>query len=308
MTMFHMPEMRASRMEINTAICLDIDRDAPFPISGISHGVCLPYHELSSVNWKDPRHFTIKGTVIGLKRLISIFENNKLPFNCFIEASIIKKLFKEYPQFIDINKNFECDLGLHGLHHEDISGEQTGISFSRKDEEKILTQAVNEFVNLFGFTPIGYRAPYLKISRNTHHILSEKKFLYDSSEIVTSDFIPQIKFNKITKIPILRYGKSSKPFISYFWTLFEEIRPLDQIISIYTEIINNTRNLKARIKSYAPYILTLNLHPWHIAYSIRKRQYINDRKINFNINSLTRIFEVLNNIDGVSFVKISDIA
>ncbi|MFX0085539.1 MAG: hypothetical protein ACFFAU_07690 [Candidatus Hodarchaeota archaeon] len=294
-------------MEINAAICLDIDRDAPFPISGISHGVCLPYHELSPENWKDPRNFTIKGTVIGLKRLISIFENIKLPFNCFIEGSIIEKLFKEYPEFIDIKENFKCDLGLHGLYHEDISGEQTGISFSRKDEEKILTQAVNTFENLFEFTPIGYRAPYLKISQNTHDILSEKKILYDSSEIVTTDLIPQIKFNKIAKIPIPRYKINSKPFISYFWTLFEGIRSLNNLLSIYTEIIENSKNLVKNTNSNEPYILTLNLHPWHIAYSVREKRYTSARRIDSNINSIMKILKALNNIDKVSFVQISDI-
>jgi peptidoglycan/xylan/chitin deacetylase (PgdA/CDA1 family) len=294
-------------MVINIAICLDIDRDAPFPIFGVSHGVCLPYHDLSPVNWKDPEKFTIKGTILGLKRLVSIFDNIRFPFNCFIEASIIEKLFEKYPEFIHINENNKCDLGLHGLHHEDISGEQTGISFSRTQEENLLTQAIDTFVDFFGFNPIGYRAPYLKISANTYDILSEKKFLYDSSEIVTANSVPQIKFNKITEVPILRYKTNSKPFISYLWTLFEGIRSLDKLESIYTEIIENTKNLIRKVNPDEPYILTLNLHPWHLAYSVRERQYITDKRINSNINSLMKISEMLNDIDGVFFVKISDI-
>ena len=60
------------RMEVYIAICLDIDRDAPFPIHGVSHGVCLPYHNLSSKIWKNPTKFTIEATVLGLKKLFKL--------------------------------------------------------------------------------------------------------------------------------------------------------------------------------------------------------------------------------------------
>lgn len=292
-------------MEVYIAICLDIDRDAPFPIHGVSHGVCLPYHNLSSKIWKNPTNFTLEATVIGIKKLFKIFEELKYPFSSFIEASIIETLIKEVPGFDKINNNMNCDLGLHGLYHEDLSGEQTGIKFSRKEEESILNQACNIFENSFGIPPIGYRAPYLKISDNTLDLLSEKKFQFDSSQVITSNIIPQVDSGLISKIPVLRYETQHKPFISYFWTLFEKIRPEEEIISLYTEIIEKTK--KTIKNSDSPYVLTLNLHPWHIAYSVNEKRYLDNADIEYNIESLIRILKSISKINNISFVKISEI-
>jgi len=295
------------RMEIYIAICLDIDRDAPFPIHGVSHGVCLPYHNLSSKIWKNPKNFTIEATVLGLKKLFKIFEEFNYPFNCFIEASIIEKLIKEIPNFNKINNKTNCDLGLHGLYHEDLSGEQTGIKFSREEEESILNQAYDIFESSFGIPPIGYRAPYLKISDNTFDLLSEKKFLYDSSQVITSNTTPQLENGLISQIPVLRYETQQKPFISYFWTLFERIRPVEQIVTLYREIIDKTKEKMKNSKSDSPYVLTLNLHPWHLAYSVNDKRYIDDTDIKYNTESLSKILRSISEIDNVSFVKISEI-
>lgn len=294
-------------MDLNVAICLDIDRDAPFAVSGIPHGVCLPYHDLSPKIWKDPEKFVLKGTLIGLKQLLTIFNEYKLPFNFFIEASIIERLFEQYPLFKKVTKDFKCDFGLHGLYHEDISGEQTGISFSKTQEEGILSQAIAIFKNSFGLSPKGYRAPYLKFSPNTHDILSDKGFLYDSSVIQTAKIIPQVQYNEVVQVPILRYETNSTPFISYFWSLFEETRSLNQIISLYSEIIKNTKEYRKKVNSEKPFILTLNLHPWHLVYSVRRKEYLGKQRMESNVESLIKIVEVLMKEKGVNFIQISKI-
>lgn len=294
-------------MEIYIAICLDIDRDAPYPVNGISHGVCLPYHNLSPEVWKDPKNFTIEATILGLKNLLTIFEEENYPFNCFIEASIIEKLSHKINNLKTINRNMNCDLGLHGLYHEDLSGEQTGIYFTRKQEEFVLNEACNIFKNSFGIPPIGFRTPYLKFSENTFELLEKKKFLYDSSKIVTSKTIPQVEKEPMSYIPILRYETRQKPFISYFWTLFEKIRPLEEIIKLYTKIINSTKQRIKNEKTDSPYILTLNLHPWHLAYFVKDKKYVDEKGIIENINNLKKILDSFNKNENVSFVQISEI-
>jgi peptidoglycan/xylan/chitin deacetylase (PgdA/CDA1 family) len=289
---------------------MDIDRDAAFPKKGVTHGVSLSSHYRSSNNWKDPLNFALKGTIKGITNLLAIFEEKNLPLTLFFEAGVIEKIIEKIPSFFSILRGIGSDFGLHGLYHEDLTGMESGVPISRNQEKLILEEAIRIFKKCFKQEPVGYRAPYLKLSENTIELLTKNRFLYDSSVIETVNHLPFIyenKDHKIVEAPILRYKTDPNPFILYLWTLFEFIRPVDQIITIIQDIINNTKKLESNKDPNKPSILTINLHPWHLTYYIKEKRYFTEQEVRGNINNFLKILKMLMQTEGVKFVSISEV-
>ncbi|MFX0152451.1 MAG: polysaccharide deacetylase family protein [Candidatus Hodarchaeota archaeon] len=297
-------------MTINVAICMDIDRDAAFPKKGVTHGVSLTSHYRSSNEWKDPKKFSLKGTIKGIYNLLTIFEEINLPLTLFIEAGVIEKTIEEIPNFFSTFRGTGSDFGLHGLYHEDLTGIESGVLISRHQENLILEKALRIFRRSFNQEPVGFRAPYLKLSENTLELLAKNRFLYDSSVIKTANHVPHIyenKNHKIVEVPILRYETDSKPFILYLWTLFEFIRPVNQIIKMIQNIINNTKKFESYNETKEPSILTINFHPWHLSYYIKEKRYFTEQEVRGNIKNFLKILETLIQTEGVKFVSISEV-
>ncbi|MFW9854353.1 MAG: hypothetical protein ACFFFG_04805 [Candidatus Thorarchaeota archaeon] len=292
------------------AICLDIDRDAPFPIKGVSHGVSLPFHNRTSNIWANPANYLLKGTIQGLKELVELFQDNSWPANLFFEASIINELAIAVPQLSDFIRRYPNDLGIHGLYHEDLSGEETGVFFSKNQEAKLISAAIKLVFNLFKRRPIGFRAPYLHLSPHTHDILINQGFLYDSSQIKTTDSVPQIyrlqgSHGTLFEVPIVRYLTKDSPFVSYFWSLFERSRSSDEITEIIKTIIRRSISVKNNTK--LPRVLTLNLHPWHLAFSVKNKAYFTEEEFKTNRKDLFLILKSLEEWGKTEFTTLSEI-
>ncbi|MFX0183965.1 MAG: polysaccharide deacetylase family protein [Candidatus Hodarchaeota archaeon] len=297
-------------MTINVAICMDIDRDAAFPKKGVTHGVSLSSHYRSINEWKDPLKFSLKGTIKGITNLLTIFEEKNLPLTLFIEAGVVEKTIEEIPNFFYTLRGIGSDFGLHGLYHEDLTSKESGVPISRNQERLILEEALCIFKRYFKQEPVGFRAPYLKLSENTIELLAKNRFLYDSSVIETANHVPYIyenKNHKIVEVPILRYKTDSNPFILYLWTLFEFIRPVNQIIKIIQKIIDNTKNLESYNDLNKPSILTINFHPWHLSYYIKEKRYFTEQEVRGNVKNFLKILEALIQTEGVNFVSISEV-
>ncbi|MFX0174176.1 MAG: polysaccharide deacetylase family protein [Candidatus Hodarchaeota archaeon] len=297
-------------MTINIAICLDIDRDAPFPKKGVAHGASLCSYNRNSNEWKNPQNFSLKGTIKGIKNLLMIFEEKNLPLTLFIEAGVIEKIIEEIPNFFSALRGIGSDFGLHGLYHEDLTGKESGVLISKYQESLILEEALRIFRRYFKQEPVGFRAPYLNLSENTLELLAKNRFLYDSSVIKTANHVPYIyedKNHKIVEVPILRYETDSNPFILYLWTLFEFIRPVDQIITMIQNIIDNTKKLESYDEINNPSTLTINFHPWHLSYYIKEKRYFTEQEVRGNIKNFLKILETLMQTEGVKFVSISEV-
>ncbi|MFW9777983.1 MAG: polysaccharide deacetylase family protein [Candidatus Heimdallarchaeota archaeon] len=270
----------------------------------------LPFHSSTSNIWANPAKHLLKGTIQALKELIELFQDNSWPANLFFEASIINELAVAVPQLSDFIRRWPNDLGIHGLHHEDLSGEETGVFFSKNQEAGLISAAIKLVLNLFGRRPIGFRAPYLRLSPHTHDILVNQGFRYDSSQIITTDSVPQIyrlpvPHGTIFEVPIVRYPTKDSPFVSYFWSLFERIRSADEIIEILKTIIRRSISIKKPTK--LPRVLTLNLHPWHLAFSVKNKTYFTEEEFKTNRKNLFLILKSLEEWGKTEFTTLSEI-
>jgi peptidoglycan/xylan/chitin deacetylase (PgdA/CDA1 family) len=141
------------------------------------------------------------------------------------------------------------DYAVHGYRHFDYSG-------MTRTEQKYHLQKALEVFGKFGAEQRGFRAPYLKVNKDTLELLSEMGFLYDSSCSVYWDVLPQGRVNQQCQ-RILEYYRPMDPQTQGSLPFFEagllripvslpddemlidrlRIRNQDQLYGIWLEIL-----------------------------------------------------------------------
>jgi peptidoglycan/xylan/chitin deacetylase (PgdA/CDA1 family) len=229
------------------------------------------------------------------KHFFTYLIENKIPTTFYHEARSLK-LFKENHQnlFYILKQPF-FEHGLHGYDHEDLTGEDTGVKLSREEEFELLKSAKTEIESILSTKTYGFRAPYMKLSKNTINILNEIDFVYDSSIYKLSEKgISPYRINEnIIEFPVIKTPKESlmKGMYTYLWPLFEGKRSEEEIIQSYVQILKKTENMDSYI--------SINLHSWHFSYNISQRRYLAETEILRNIRSFTRLLEELKKHGGV---------
>ena len=96
------------------------------------------------------------------------------------------------------------EVAFHGLAHEDLTGESTGVLLGIDDISDMMDKGLNMVKEATGQMPIGFRAPYQHVNDEILDILPRKGILYDSS--ITQDIIDR----KIVPYDIHRESSSSR--------------------------------------------------------------------------------------------------
>ncbi len=271
-------------------ICIDFDRDYAIPIQNFKHAISDIVKNESDEITKNPElSASLKGTIESFNPLIAFLSDYKVPTTFYYEARSLK-MFNKLQQnlFKNLNKPF-FEHGVHGYDHEDLTGEQTGIQFSEREEFELLQRAKKEVESLLSTRVYGFRAPYMKLSPNTIGILSELDFSHDSSLYKQSDkgIIPYRIDNGIIEFPVIKTPKESsmKGMYTYLWPLFEGKRSKEEVIQSYIQICKNSEDSNSYI--------SINLHSWHFAYNISQNDYVTETKIQENINAFTELIREL---------------
>ena len=243
---------------MDIALCIDLDRDYPTQtFNGRKSG---------------EYNFTKK----GLSMVFDILNEFGVKANFFIEAESLNQLqeFKE-----DLIKH---EISSHGLKHEDL----TRIELY---EVKDILRKGKEIIKMeLGREPQGFRAPYLKINSKVLNILSELKYLYDSSIQIESRNLPEpykIKNEnkEIIEVPLLTYPLKERKMSFYLWALFEGKRGLKEYKKVIKKLQENNG------------LLLISLHPWHLCYRIRRRKILDEKEIKENSDNLRNLINYIQN-------------
>ena len=119
------------------------------------------------------------GAIDGLPRVLRILDKHDVPASFFIPAvsSIL------HPQMIQsILAKERHELGIHGWIHENPA-----LLESEAEENRLMDQALDYFVETTGKRPLGYRSPGANYSPYTVKIVKERGFLYDSTLMASDD-------------------------------------------------------------------------------------------------------------------------
>ena len=279
-------------------MCIDFDRDAAFPMLGIKHAVSkVKQSEVDEIIENPEKSAEIQGTVDGFKEVLTFLKEKKLPTVFYFETRTIKMISEQFPEFHKLLNQSFFEIGLHGYDHEDLKGEETGLPFEEEEERDIIFKAKRDLEDLFSVKVIGFRAPYMRITENTHNILTSLDFKYDSSIYVESEMgiKPYLINEKLAEFPVIKTPKESsmQGMYTYLWPLFEGKRRIKEIVENYLTLVRNT-------KTDGSYI-SINLHSWHFSYNVEENRYLSSKETKRNIDYLIRLISALEDNDSIQF-------
>ncbi|MEM3526030.1 MAG: polysaccharide deacetylase family protein [Candidatus Jordarchaeaceae archaeon] len=236
-------------------------------------------------------------TIKGLIKTLELLNEFDLKATFFIEARTILNIGKMSEL---VKPLLENEIGCHGMDHEDLTGERTGVKIDYNQQLKILEEATRTIKNVLKVEPKGFRAPYLKANADTIKALIKLGYLYDSSismETTEPPFPYHIRENQksIIEVPVPIYPLNPRKMSLYTWALFERQRKIDE----YKKII------KAYQKNDRGGLLQIAFHPWHLAYIIKEKRILKEKEIEKNVKYIKTLITQLKK-DHVKILTVSE--
>ena len=185
------------------------------------------------------------------------------------------------------------EVALHGMDHEDFTGEKTGIHMDEGDMREIIERSISLIRDCVGYQPKGFRSPYMNASDLLLWFLPEYGIRYDSSyySYIKPEMRPYRLENNLIEIPVPKGSDpSGRSITSYLWPMHEGERKADDYIGLARQVEEG--------------IFVLATHSWHICETYGKGVLDADgmRK---NIDSVRQILETLQD-DGFRICTMSE--
>ncbi|MFX1533558.1 MAG: polysaccharide deacetylase family protein [Promethearchaeota archaeon] len=287
---------------ISLCVCIDVDRDAPFPISGYAHAISLALHSEPQVHLDPVKSARYEATLAGLEKILDLASDSAIDLTLFVEG----RFALCNPDYVRTKKaDFQNhEIGLHGLDHEDFSAEDTGVLISQPGV--LIQEGKSAVEEVFDANISGFRAPYMRKGVISSFLLHQLGFQYDSSNYVYLDAslcLPNLKQkDELKEIPVIQLPKNEKyrGMVFYLWPLFEGKRRYSEYTSAIRDIC--FANYGTFETSSLP--LSLNLHPWHLCYRVKDKKYLVADEVESNVISLKRIFEELVDMQNQGLIQI----
>jgi peptidoglycan/xylan/chitin deacetylase (PgdA/CDA1 family) len=119
------------------------------------------------------------GAIDGLPRILRLLAKHNVPASFYIPA--VSAIL--HPQIVkDIQASGRHEIGVHGWIHEDLPALN-----NEREEQRLLSQAIEYLTKATGKRPVGYRAPSWHFSQFTMKQIKDAGFLYDSSLMASDD-------------------------------------------------------------------------------------------------------------------------
>lgn len=182
------------------------------------------------------------GGVEELDRILDIFKKYNVPATLFVTGEVLER----YRESV-INWEKDYEIGCHGFSHKFWN------TLSLEEREKEL----DDFINLYGKLPKGFRAPSHIMDGDGLKLLEKKGFLYDSSVVPHYPFFKKYRGYK-GKAPLLPYYSREMRIL--------EIPVRGQIFGIPLAGAWITKLpfwfYKILFFIHCPEFITLNIHSW----------------------------------------------
>lgn len=115
----------------------------------------------------------------AIPRLLRLLKSHEIPATWFIPGHTIETFPKECAAIVANGH----EIGAHGYLHELVQ------DLTRAKEEEAVQRSMRLIEQLTGTRPKGFRAPSWDLTESTLDILTEHRFLYDSS-LMNTDYRP----------------------------------------------------------------------------------------------------------------------
>jgi hypothetical protein len=214
------------------------------------------------------RDACLEGCATGLEALLSVVGRLGIPCTFFWEARSLQVLRRTVPSLVNrILDEPAFEHGCHGLRHEDFSGRGSGIAIGEDETFRILEEATAVVTSGTGRRPVGFRAPYCRLTPALQKALGRLNYAYDASLTRTPgpewSLRPYVLMEDATSRSLWELAlcrsidRRGRAITSYLWQLFEGRRqPQD-----YADLASSVA------RKCGGGLLQIALHPWHLVVS-----------------------------------------
>jgi len=216
---------------------VDTDRDVNECVPGRKEAVSLR---------SENARFTSSET--GTNIILDLIDEMGIKATFFAEARTLENIS------VSFGKN---EVAMHGLDHEDMTGEVSGIPLNEDELYDIMETSAKIIKERTGTAPKGFRAPYMRINETITNILPKFGVRYDSSLYadLKDTMYPYDLGNGVKEIPVpVGRDNNGKKIFAYLWPMHEGLREHNE----YAEMANTVKEG----------VLTIATHSWHITESI----------------------------------------
>ena len=264
------------------AFTLDVDRDVNQAKKGQSEAVSQPLPG-------EPGEFRFSSSMRGLEMIVDLLDELGIKATFFLEGETLREISRSM-DVEDLLRGHE--VASHGVCHEDITGESTGICLTGPKVAKVLEESAIIIEDVCSVPPKGFRAPYLHINNDTLAALAKLGYVYDSSltrEIIGGGIHPYRLDNGLWEVPLASgLDSRGKRIVSYLWPMHEgKRRPEDY------------RHMGGQVKDG---LLVLATHSWHVVETFGEGR-LPEERVNSSMADLRSVLEGLLD-QGMAFTTI----
>ena len=275
-------------------VCLtvDVDPDANRPATGREDAVSS--HCGDSV--------ALDACRAGLDVIAGLLEEFALPCTLFWEARTLETLSSSAPEVCRrFLKNPACEHACHGLRHEDFSGQDSGLPIGEAATVRILSEATAIVVAHTGRPPVGFRAPYCRLTPALRAAIAQTGYRYDASLTRTAG--PGYKLRPyrlegadaatpVWELALCRTrDRRGQPMTSYLWQMLEQNRTPDDYLHMAAALSESCRGG----------LLQIALHPWHLIVNETGAPLAHDTAAD-----LRAVLQGVKAIEGIAFITAAD--
>ena len=246
-------------------ITVDLDRDVNIPVRGSSAAGSIDRGAGTS-----PR-FSSSGK--GAELLVELFDSLGVKATFFAEARTLHR-----SGAFNFVKGHE--VAMHGLDHEDFTGERTGMGYDYGDLREITERSISLIRDCIGMNPKGFRSPYTSPNEDMLSFLSEYGIVYDSSYYTYAgdSILPYRSEYGITEIPVPKsVDRSGEPITGYLWPMHEGTRDKEDFIDMADSLNEG--------------VFVIATHSWHVCEN--QKGMLDDAGVKRNIDDIRSIVETL---------------
>jgi len=233
------------------ALTVDVDPDANRAVSGRPEAVSAGSDEA-----------TYSACARGLGAVLDELERRELPATIFWEGRALEELASTGTDASErAGRSPLIEHACHGYAHEDFAGTDSGVPLDDDATGRAIERATTAITAAFGTRPIGFRAPYCRLTPAVRRALRRHSYRYDASLTRSPSQHWRLHAARldgasgVRELALCRSrDREGKPISGYLWQLFEGNRPA----SDYAELIVSLRD------TCPGGLLQVALHPWHL--------------------------------------------
>jgi len=213
---------------------VDVDRDV---------NECVP-GRTAAASLRGNVRFTSSET--GTNAILDMLDALGIKATFFVEARTLENIDASFGN---------NEVSMHGLDHEDMTGEMSGIALSDDELSDIMQRSSDIIKDRTGTGPKGFRAPYMRTNEKIMRMLPKFGVGYDSS--VYSELgrkMHPYDIGGITEIPVpVGRDGSGKRIYGYLWPMHEGLRRPEEYVRMSQTVEEG--------------VFVIATHSWHIAES-----------------------------------------